>query len=129
MRLKTTKLSSLALAIISIGLWLAPWHLFAQSAHKITVTWTAPSPIGGSGTISGYNVYRSIVSGSAYTKLNSTPQTALSYIDTATVPGTKYFYVITVVDSASSESAMSSEASATAIGNPNPPQGVNAVAQ
>lgn len=28
------------------------------TAHSVTLSWTAPSPVGGSGTVSGYNVYR-----------------------------------------------------------------------
>jgi fibronectin type 3 domain-containing protein len=131
MRLKTTKLSSITLLVVCLGFWMLPWRaMFAQgAAHEITVSWTAPATVGGSGTIAGYNVYRSTTTGGPYTKETTTPTSAVSYVDSTGVAGTKYFYVITTVDSANNESVFSGEASATAIGNPNPPTGVQAVAK
>lgn len=124
--MKPIKLSSLAVLMVALAVWVAPWGLLipanAQSApHSITLSWVAPSPIGGSGTIAGYNVYRSTTTGGPYTKLTSTPVTPLSYSDTTGAAGTTYFYVVTTVDSAGNESVDSIQVSAVAVGNPNPP--------
>ncbi len=75
-------------------------------SHSVTLTWT-PS----TSTVSGYNVYRSTVSGGPYTKLNSTVIAATTYVDTTVQASTTYFYVVTSVDSSSVESANSTEVS------------------
>ena len=62
---------------------------------RLDLAWTPSST---NTNLAGYNVYRS--SGGAYTKLNSTPLTTLSYSDTATVDGTLYTYKIRAVSSA-----------------------------
>jgi Abnormal spindle-like microcephaly-assoc'd, ASPM-SPD-2-Hydin/Immunoglobulin I-set domain len=76
-------------------------------SHSVTLAWTASTS-----TVSGYNVYRSTVSGGAYTKLNSTLIAATTYTDTAVQAGQTYFYVVTSVDSSGVESAHSAEVSA-----------------
>jgi fibronectin type 3 domain-containing protein len=58
-------------------------------------------------------VYRSTVSGSGYTKLNSSLVSGTNYDDTSVQSGTTYFYVTTSVDSGGDESADSNQASAT----------------
>jgi hypothetical protein len=75
--------------------------------HLVAVTWKA-SP----STVSGYNVYRSTVSGSAYTKINSSLVAGLSYSDSTVQNSTTYFYVTTAVDSNGLESSFSNEMSA-----------------
>jgi hypothetical protein len=77
-------------------------------SHSVTLTWTASTS-----TVSGYNVYRSTVTGGPYTKLTSTPIAATTYVDTAVQASQTYFYVVTSVDSASVESANSPEVSAS----------------
>jgi len=62
--------------------------------------------------VSGYNVYRSTVSGSGYTKINSSLVALLTYTDSTVQSGTTYFYVTTAVDSSGSESVHSNEVSA-----------------
>ena len=128
---KRTKFSSILILLVAVGFWVLPWHaLLAQSPqHAITLSWTAPSPVGGSGTVGSYGVYRSTSTGGPYTKLNSTAANIFTYSDTTGAAGTKYFYVVTTIDSNGFESAFSNEVSATAIGNPNPPQGVTAVSK
>jgi hypothetical protein len=77
-------------------------------AHSVTLTWTASTS-----TVSGYNVYRSTVSGGPYTKQTGTPITATSYADSAVSASTTYYYVVTSVDASGVESAYSAEVSAT----------------
>jgi hypothetical protein len=76
-------------------------------AHSVTLTWTASTS-----TVTGYNVYRSTVSGGPYTKLTATPVAATTYVDTAVSATLTYYYVVTSVDSAGVESADSTEVSA-----------------
>jgi fibronectin type 3 domain-containing protein len=77
-----------------------------QQAHSVALTWNASTS-----TVSGYNVYRSTVSGAQYAKLNSSLVSGLSYTDTTVVSGSSitYYYVTTAVDSSSSESIPSNE--------------------
>jgi Carboxypeptidase regulatory-like domain len=77
------------------------------TAHSVALTWT-PS----TSTVSGYNLYRSTVSASGYTKLNSSLVASLSYSDTTVQAGTTYFYVATSVDSGGDESTNSNQATA-----------------
>jgi hypothetical protein len=77
-------------------------------SHSVTLTWTASAS-----AVSGYNVYRSTVSGGPYTKLNSTVIAATTYVDTTVQSSKTYFYVVTSVDSSSVESANSTEVSVT----------------
>jgi fibronectin type 3 domain-containing protein len=80
----------------------------ATKAHSVALSWSASST-----TVSGYNVYRSTVSGSGYAKLNSGLVGATTYDDTNVQAGTTYYYVTTSVDSGGDESAQSNQASAT----------------
>ncbi|HTC64554.1 MAG TPA: immunoglobulin domain-containing protein [Candidatus Saccharimonadales bacterium] len=79
----------------------------AAVAHSVTLTWTASTS-----TVTGYNVYRSSVSGGPYTKMNSTIIAATSYVDSTVISGQTYFYVVTSVNSSNVESANSAEVSA-----------------
>ena len=65
-----------------------------KPAGRIDLSWGASTT---TTNLAGYDVYRS--SGGAYTKLTATPQTALTYSDTATVDGTAYTYKIHAVSS------------------------------
>ncbi|MGD0905956.1 MAG: immunoglobulin domain-containing protein [Candidatus Acidiferrales bacterium] len=77
-------------------------------SHSVTLSWTASTS-----AVSGYNVYRSSVSGGPYTKLNSSLVTTTSYTDATVQAGQTYYYVVTSVDSSGNESAYSTEVSAT----------------
>lgn len=91
--------------------------------HGITVCWTA-SP---SSTVTGYNVYSATTAGGPYQKLNATPVAGTSFFfATANQGGVKEFIVVRSFDG-TAESSNSSEISATAVGNPLPPTGVQAV--
>jgi hypothetical protein len=79
----------------------------APVQHSASLAWNASSS-----TVSGYNVYRSTVSGSAYTKINSSVVSGLSYTDSTVQSSTTYFYVTTSVDSSGIESSYSNEVQA-----------------
>ena len=78
-------------------------------AHSVTLTWTAST----SANVAGYNIYRSSVSGGPYTKINSTPIAALTFLDTGVQAGQPYDYVVTAVDTSGNESAYSTQATTT----------------
>jgi hypothetical protein len=74
-------------------------------AHLVSLQWNASTS-----TVTGYNVYRSTVSGSGFVKLNAALLTSLSYSDSSVSSGNTYFYVATAVDSAGDESVDSNQA-------------------
>lgn len=80
----------------------------AAVQHSATLSWAD-----GDSTVTGYNVYRSTVTGGPYTKLDSALVAATTSTDTAVQAGQTYYYVVTSVDTEGVESAYSSEASAT----------------
>jgi fibronectin type 3 domain-containing protein len=83
----------------------APTALATTTGNQqLSLTWTASSGA------TGYHVKRSTVSGGPYTQVGS--PTATSYIDNALTNGTKYFYVVSAVNTAG-ESANSNQASGT----------------
>jgi fibronectin type 3 domain-containing protein len=76
--------------------------------HSVALAWT-----GSTSTVSGYNVYRSTVSGGSYTKINASLVAVLNYTDLTVQSGTTYFYVATAIDSSGDESVNSNEVPAT----------------
>jgi fibronectin type 3 domain-containing protein len=91
------------------------------TTHSVTVAWLAPSPAGGSGTISGYNIYRSLASAATYAKLNTSVSAGLTFTDSSVSAGASYNYCITTVDSLGEESVCSAPATANVPSNPNAP--------
>ena len=77
----------------------------AAADHSVMLKWTA-SPSAG---VTGYNVYRSTVSGSGYSKITPSPNKGLSYTDATVVNGQTYYYVTTSVNTAGDESSYSSQ--------------------
>ena len=75
--------------------------------HSVTLSWSASTS-----TVAGYFVYRGTVSGGPYTKLQSSSQPGLTYVDSTVQSGTTYYYVVTAVDSSGNESANSNQATA-----------------
>jgi fibronectin type 3 domain-containing protein len=73
--------------------------------YSVVLSWGASA----SSPISGYNIYRSTVNGSGYTKLNSSLLSGLTYTDTTVVAGQTYYYVSTAVDSSGDESSFSNQ--------------------
>jgi hypothetical protein len=77
----------------------------AASSHSVLLNWT-PSPSPG---VTGYNVYRSLTSGTGYVKINSSAVGGLSYTDSTVSNSTTYYYVTTSVDNSGDESPYSME--------------------
>ena len=76
--------------------------------HSGALTWN-PS----TSSVSGYNVYRSTVSGGSYTRVNSSLIAVLNYTDVNVQSGTTYYYVMTAVDASGNESGYSNQVTAT----------------
>jgi hypothetical protein len=75
----------------------------AGSGYAVLLNWTA-SPSSG---VTGYNVYRSTVNGSNYTKISSSAVSSLTYTDPTVAAGQTYYYVTTSVDNSGDESGYS----------------------
>jgi hypothetical protein len=75
--------------------------------HAVDLSWSASSSL-----IVGYYTYRGTQSGGPYTKLNPSPLTDTSYSDGTVQSGTTYYYVVTSVDSESTESSYSNQVTA-----------------
>jgi hypothetical protein len=75
------------------------------SGHSVSLSWN-PS----SSSVVGYNIYRGTQSGGPYTKLNSSPETTMAFIDYTVASGTTYYYVATAVNSDYVESGYSNQA-------------------
>lgn len=82
------------------------------SAHSATVTWN-PSQ----SAVVGYNIYRTLASNEAWSKLNSSPVIATSYSDCDVQAGESYLYVVTSVSPKNAESPFS-DATFSAIPTP-----------
>lgn len=57
-----------------------------------------------------YDVYRSLTSGSGYSKINSSDVSVSNYTDNTVTNGTTYYYVVKATDNSSNESSASNEA-------------------
>lgn len=79
------------------------------AVHSVSVTWNASTTSG----LAGYNVYRGTVSGGPYSRITSTPTTALQFTDNAVTAGQTYFYVVTAVSGSGVESVTSNEMKVT----------------
>lgn len=73
----------------------------------MNLSWKASSS-----PVAGYNVYRGTQAAGAFTRMNSTLETATVYMDTAVTSGHTYYYVTTAVDTGGTESGYSNVAQA-----------------
>jgi hypothetical protein len=76
-------------------------------AHKVQLSWGASTS-----QVIGYLVYRGTISGGPYDHLTGSLVNSLAFTDSSVNLGTTYFYVVTAVDSAGSESLFSNETTA-----------------
>jgi hypothetical protein len=79
----------------------------AGTAHAVALSWNASTS-----AVSGYNVYRSIVSGNQYARVNSALIGGLAFTDTGLQGGSTYYYVTTAVDGNGNESTFSNQVTA-----------------
>jgi fibronectin type 3 domain-containing protein len=80
------------------------------SPHRVTLTWKPPIATRGP-SATGYNVYRSAISGEGYVKIADRVPFPW-YEDRAVSSGQTYFYVVTALDAAGNESRFSAETKA-----------------
>jgi len=76
----------------------------APIPHSVSLNWV-PNP----SAVLGYFVYRGVISGGPYFKLNSLVDASAAFVDTSVLSGQSYFYVVTSVDPANVESSFSNE--------------------
>jgi hypothetical protein len=93
----STSGSSVAVALSGTG---------AATSHQVDLSWSPPSS--SSDTVKGYNIYRSVGSGSM-SLLNAAPDTTTSYVDSTVASGTTYSYFVKSVDTKGVESVASNE--------------------
>ncbi len=78
------------------------------SGRVVELAWTVPP----GAPATGYHVYRGTARGGPYARVNSALLTGTSYVDTGTIGGTTYYYVVTCVDGLGDESPYSNEGTA-----------------
>jgi fibronectin type 3 domain-containing protein len=96
--------SILSNATGSNGVTLSGTGVAPQVNHSVALNWGASSS-----SIAGYNIYRSLVSGSSYAKVNSSLVGGVSFTDSNVQAGQTYYYVATSVDASGNESVYSNE--------------------
>ena len=77
------------------------------SSASVQLSWTASTS-----SVSGYDIFRSNVSGSSYVQMNTTPVATTQYTDTTVTPGETYYYVVTAVSSTGTQSPDSNQVTA-----------------
>jgi hypothetical protein len=77
----------------------------ASGPHSVDLSWDASGTPG----IVGYNVYRSSASGGPYSLLTTSPDPSLLFSDTTVTAGQTYYYAVTALNSAGTESPYSNQ--------------------
>jgi len=72
--------------------------------HSVTLSWTASTS-----SVIGYNLYRGVINGGPYSKINSALIAGTQYSDTTVASGQTYYYVATSVDVSNQESVHSNQ--------------------
>lgn len=78
----------------------------AQAQYNVDLSWTAP--VDSTDPVAGYDVFRSPHGANTYALLNSTVDTAVTYVDTNVTNGQSYDYEITSVDASGVQSVPTS---------------------
>ncbi|HRV07196.1 MAG TPA: Ig-like domain-containing protein [Acidobacteriota bacterium] len=99
--------------MLVIGSWLGA----TLAAQSVTLEWDPNSEP----DLAGYNVYRSLRSGTGYVKLNGFLIRNTTYTDSTISYGTTYYYVATAVNAAGLESGYSNQISYVAVPPQRPP--------
>jgi hypothetical protein len=86
----------------------------SHAVDRIEVTWSKSS----APDVARYNVYHSLTSGGPYDLVSVDPVEHAVFMDSNLQPNTRYYYVVTSIDSAGNESLPSAESSVST----NPPQ-------
>ena len=106
------KRNLLILILTTIGTLSLPLFGCAQvpagTPGQATLAWNA-SP----DTVAGYNVYRALTANGSFSKLNSSPVTTLSFVDSIVTRQTTYFWCVTAQTATGLESPCSNVVSAT----------------
>ena len=76
-------------------------------SHSVALNWIASTS-----PVTGYNVFRSTVSGGSYTQLNSSQVPITQYTDSTVQSGQTYYYVVTAVNASGLQSTYSNQTSA-----------------
>jgi hypothetical protein len=76
--------------------------------HSVALGWNTSTSV----AVVGYNIYRGAASGGPFTRVNSALDAAPFDTDSTVQGGQTYYYVVTAVDSAGSESSYSSQVQA-----------------
>ena len=79
-------------------------------AHEVDLSWNAPAS--SPDPVAGYNIYRATGTGS-FVLINSSPDSAVVYVDSTVVSGTTYTYEVMSVDSSGVQSVASNQITVT----------------
>jgi hypothetical protein len=79
-------------------------------SHEVDLMWNAPTS--SPDPVAGYNIYRS-TGGGSLVLVNSSPDSSITYVDSAIVSGATYSYVVKSVDSSGVESVASNQITLT----------------
>jgi hypothetical protein len=80
------------------------------AAHEVDLSWDAPAS--SPDPVAGYNIYRATGSGS-FVLINSSPDSAVVYVDSTVVSAATYNYVVKAVDFSGVESIPSNQITLT----------------
>jgi hypothetical protein len=79
-------------------------------AHEVDLSWHAPTT--SPDPVAGYNIYR-LTGSSSFVLINSSPDSSITYVDSAVVSGSTYNYVVKSVDVSGIESIASNQIAVT----------------
>ncbi|MFH0932842.1 MAG: fibronectin type III domain-containing protein [Nitrospirota bacterium] len=85
------------------------WATTLGNGRIVTLQWSSNAE----SDIAGYNVYRSLTSGTGYERLTKSLIKKLYYRDTGLKKGKTYYYVVTAVNTSGMESGYSNEVAVT----------------